>query len=186
MNYKGSYGCSTRDKIHDITANRFEQDFFSIEDLYGKVASDYAGQYTTSLGLQSRISRDMAIDAVNPQEKIPEDIVSAKMIDVVPMFGYSHPPDLSLPDDYKQNDQIFLLQNAFLHAAQQEALFTDPHLFFKEDLNTDKCGKGNGPAKQVDLYRYDGSAAGRETNFLGSEMRDESYRENSVESMVAF
>lgn len=185
-NYKGGYGNSTREKIHNITADRFDQSFFPIEDLYAKVANDYAGQYVTTMGLQSRIKRDMAIDAQNPREKLPEDMVSAKMMDIVPMFGWSHPPDLSTPEDFKQNDQVFLIQSAFLNAAKQEALYTDPNLFFKQDLNTDAVGKGVPALRQVDYFSFDGSAIGAETNLLGGEERDESYRENSVESMTAF
>lgn len=197
-NYKGSYGVSTKERIHQLSSDRFDQDFFPIEENYAKIANDFAGQYTTPLGLSGRIQRDMALDMGNPREKLPEDFVSAKLIDTIPMYGYSHPPDLSLPEDYKQNDQVALVQQAFLNAAKQEELFTNPRYFDPKsfnpkqvsqqvnDLNTDKVGQGNQPITQLEFYSMDGSAAGRETNFLGTEDSDENYRMNSIESMVAF
>src|ERR1700684_4181257 len=94
-NYNGGYGHGNRDKIHDINPNRFDQTFFSIEELYAQKADDQAGQYVTTMGLASRIKRDMAIDAANPTEKLPEDMTSAILMDTVPMFAWSHPPELN-------------------------------------------------------------------------------------------
>lgn len=197
FNYKGSYGVSTKDKIH-TGIDQNETDFFPIEENYAKVARDWTSQYTTPLNLSYRIQRDMAMDMGNPKEKLPEDFVSAKLIDAVPIFGYSHPPDMSLPEDFKQNDQVLLTQQAFLNAQRQDQMFTNPNYFDKQvsesggsepevkELNTDKRGKGNKPLGQMEFYSMDGSAAGMESNFLGSEEGDESYRVMSIETMVAF
>lgn len=188
-NYSGGYGRGVKEKIHDITANRFDQSFFPPEELYAKVANDYAGQYVTTMGLSSRIARDMAVDAANPTEKLPEDMTSAMLINTVPMFGWSHPPETNLPGDYQQHDQIKLYQNAFFNAYRQEQLFNDPKFFDsymdpeKGENKNDITNKGLAAGQ---VYSMDGSAAGRITNFLGGERRDENYRENSVESMVAF
>jgi len=188
-NYSGGYGHGVREKIHDLVSNRFEQSFFPPEELYAKVANDQAGQYVTTLGLQSRIKRDMAIDSVNPTEKLPEDYVSAKLIDTVPMFGWSYPPDVALPQDYKAHDQVKLYQNAFFNAYRQENLFSDAR-FFDTYLDPENPASKNDPVDNglgsKEVYSMDGSAAGRISNHLGGEKRDESYRENSVETMSAF
>lgn len=188
-NYKGGYGHGIKEKIHDITANRFEQEFFGPEELYNHVANDQAGQYVTTMGLGSRVRRDMAIDAVNPKQKLPEDQTSSVLLNTVPMFAWSHPPDATLPEDFKGHDQIKLFQQSFFNAYRQEQLFNDPRFFddyMDPENNSSKQNVSNKglPASQV--YNMDGSAAGRITNFLGGEKRDESYRENSVESMTAF
>lgn len=188
-NYSGGYGRGVKEKIHDITADRFEQSFFPPEELYAKVASDFAGQYVTTVGLQSRERRDMAIDAANPTQKLPEDQVSATLMNTVPMFAWSHPPEANLPGDYKQHDQIRLYQDAFRNAYRQEQFFTNPKYhdtYMDEQTEFSRKDPANKGLASGQVYSMDGSAAGRITNFLGGERRDENYRENSVESMVAF
>ena len=194
-NYDGGYGHGTREKIHDLVANRFEQSFYPPDELYAKIANDHAGQYVTTLGLQSRLQRDFAMDAVNPQEKLPEDMVSAKLINTVPSFGWTYPPDVTLPQDYKEHDQVKLYQNAFFNSYRQQNLYSDPQ-FYKDYLDPENPDSKNDPvdngmtSNQVysskQSSNFDGSAAGRISNHLGGEKRDESYRENSVETMSAF
>lgn len=188
-NYTGGYGRGNRDQIHDFTADRFAQSFYPPEELYAKVANDFAGQYVTTLGLESRIKRDLAIEKTNPTHKLPEDQTSAMLINQVPMFGWTHPPDVSLPGDFEQHDQIKMFQQAFFNAYKEEQRFSDPKYFdtYSDPENpASKNDISNKGLASGQVYNMDGSAAGRITNFLGGERRDESYRENSVETMVAF
>ena len=188
-NYEGSYGQAVKEKIHDILPNRFEQSFFGIEDIYNQVANDYAGQFVTTFGLPARVRRDMAQDNLNPRNKLPEDQTSAMLLNTVPMFAWSHPPNQELPEDFKAHDQIKLYQNAFFNAYRQEQLFNDPKFFdeYMDPENGDsRRNKSNKGIPADAFYNLDGSAAGKITNFLGGEKRDESYRENSIETMTAF
>jgi hypothetical protein len=186
-NYKGGYMHADKKKIHEVTSNRFDQDFFGIQETYSRVASDFAGQFATVMGREDRERRDMAIDAANPKEKIPEDMVSALLIDTVPAFAWTHAPEFNLPEDYMANDQVSLVQQSFINAQKQEEMFTNPeNQRDNQGLNTDKTGKGNTTLTQDQFYNMDGSAAGLISNHLGGEARDESYRENSAESITAF
>lgn len=184
-NYSGGFGHGDKKAICDIKKDRFDQEMMPTKTMYNKL-NDYSSQYVTSMGLQTRIKRDMAIDAMNPQEKIPEDLVSAQMIDVVPPFAWSHPPDFSTPQDNELNDNVKLVQQAFLNAEKQSKLYEDPDSMKNEKYNTDKVGKGNEGMKQEQFYSMDGSAAGQISNRLASEQSDEDYRKNSVETMTAF
>ena len=184
-NYKGGYGNCDKKKASDFTISDFEKSFIPIEEQYAKIGDCCAG-LITSKGLESRIKRDLAIDAQNPQEKLPEDAASALMINTVGPFSGSYPPDLSKPQDFELNDNVRMVQQAFLNASKQQQLYESPEVMNDPSYNTDGLGKGNDPSTQTDVYQMDGSAAGRETNFLAGEHEDESYRKNSIETMVAF
>lgn len=188
-NYRGGYGHGDRKKIHDITADRFEQNFFPPEEVYAQVANDMSGQYVTPKDVAQRIARDLSLEKVDPRHKLPEDYVSSVILNEVPPFGWSHPPDATLPGDYKQHDQIKLYQQAFYNAYRQDQFFNDPRFFDDyldpENPNSKKDVTNKG-LSSGEIYSMDGSAAGRPSNHLGGERRDESYRENSIESMVAF
>lgn len=181
-NYKGGYGHADKKKVHSIDASRFEISFFPIEDLYAKL-SDHSSSMITTMGLASRERRNLAIDAQNPQEKLPEDPASALMQDAVPPFAWTTPHhNLDIPEDFELNDQVKLIQQAFLNAKRQASLYDDPQVMQDETYNTDKVGKGNQPSRQIEVYGMEGSAAGLTTNRLD----DEPERVESIETMTAF
>lgn len=205
-NYKSGFGQADKDKVKDLAAGKFDTMFFPIEDLYARVTDESANQITTHQ-LSSRMKRDYAIDNQNPMEKLPEDSASAMLIDSVPMFGYTHPPNLDLPSDYEQNDQVKLIQQAYLNAQKQSELYTNEDVMKDPGFNTDKVGQGNSTASQKQVlngqrqggpsnpgdaagnknqYILDGSAAGLETNHLFGEQHDEASRVTSTETMTAF
>ncbi len=183
--YNGPYGDATKEQIHSIFEDRLDQAIMGFTNDFIKTGNDSASSQITTLGLASRQKRDMAYDAINPQQKLPEDMTSARLIETVPAFGWSPGPLMSRPEDFEAKDQVNLVQMSFLHAAQQERLYTDPNLFGKDEFK-DKVENPVKPMNEIQSYSFDGSAAGYETNRLGGESRAESYRENSIEYMTAF
>jgi hypothetical protein len=61
-------------------------------------------------------------------------------------------------------------------------MYTDPNLFGKTSLNTDKVGKTYGGMSQDQYYSREGSAAGMISNRLD----EDDTRLNSISSSVAF
>lgn len=187
-NYKGGFGQGNREKIHDPFLDRFSQSFFDPDELYARVANDRASQFITAKGMESRSRRNYISDNINPTEKLPEDYTSSVLIDTVPMFGFSHTPQAILPGDFQPHDNVKLYQDAFFNAYKEDQKFNDPQFFDEASTGGGgtKGGTSNRGLASENFYNMDGSASGAISNRLGGERRDESYRENSIESMVAF
>lgn len=181
-NYSGGYGSAKKDAIMDISGNRLDQQILPLDHSHADSFRDGASSYLMSNGLQSRMRRDLALDAKNPRQELPKSEADEKMIDLIPnqidqMIPMSHPAD------FEASNNVLLLQQSRVHSTDQETMFTDPKALENKNLHGDLPGRPNQGASQQEVYSFEGSAAGRQSNHLTDE--DGAYL-NSVESNLAF
>lgn len=189
LHYRGGYLKANKKDIHDFTASRFDQMFFKEEQSLVNSANDFSNGLFSAMGLQKARSRDFFLDKVNPKDKLMIDTDPADTIDTIKDFGYTEMA-LFHDADKKAHTQVKLVQDSLLNASRQAARYDDPQLFFDDSYNGELTGqeprgtnlKEGGKGLKKDHLKMDGSAAGRWSNFLS----EDNYRDNSVESMVAF
>lgn len=179
--YSGPLGDAKKDSMKNLSASRFDTMIFHDENQYMMPANDKAGKLILQLNYNYRLTRDMATDALNPREELPKDLVAMQLIGVPDLLNKPM-INIATPMDYEAHDQVKLVQNAILHHMEQSELYNDTKLFDRDDLNTDKIGKGSKGITQRQLFSFDGSHAGRISNFLD----DDGYRMNSIESHAPF
>lgn len=181
-NYGAGFGAAKKEAVMDISAHRLEQQIFPFDHSAEEFNKDGASSYITHAGLNSRLKRDLALDAKNPREEMEKSAADIRMIDAIPNL-IAQQPDLSHPADYEAHDQVRLLQESRAHSTEQETMFTDPKAMEKPQINTDRQGKASKGMSQLQIYSLDGSAAGIVSNHLTDE--DGAYMD-SVESVSAF
>jgi len=181
-NYGGGFGAAKKEAIMDLSAHRLDQQIFPFDHSAEDFHRDGASTFITQAGLESRMKRDLSLDIKNPRQELPKSASDEKSIDVIPNL-IAQMPDMSHPADYEAHNNVRLLQESRLHSTEQETLFTDPKALENPRLNTDGQGKDNRSVSQLQVFAFDGSAAGKESNHLVDE--DGAYL-NSVESVNAF
>lgn len=182
--YDGPYGKAKPEDILDITASRFKQEIFRDEDNRHSRQEDYVEDQILQLQLDSRQKRDLLSDSVNPREEIPKDLLDEKNIDLIPNFNEVM-VNMSLPGDDDVQDQVKLYTDSLKNYQQQRDAYSsatgiDPYNSEK-DLSSGMMQSGKGTTSLA-IYSYEGSAAGRMTNYLD----EDGNRLNSIDSNVAF
>lgn len=183
--YDGPWGTSTKDKVMDFSADRLEQAILDIESDSLRKGNITSSSYLTAIGLEDRINRDFAMDSLNPENKLPVDFEAVKMMNTIPMFGYTLNP-LFDDQNIEAHNQVSLVQSAFLNAARQERLYTDPNIFGDAKYTQTSGTPFEMMPKTLDAYSFEGSAAGVDTNQLSGGKYDEAIKEQSIETMTAF
>jgi len=163
---KFNFGGAKKEDVYGFEENtEVYKQMFQGDPGFLMQGKDGPTSYVTQAGLQSRNARDYAMDVENPREQLTPSQVDLKNMNVVPPFNKTA-PDLSKPYDFEPHDQVKLVQDATAHYLEQKDYFTDPKLFKKEYLNTDKVGSTLTGKSQKSLYNMRGNAAGKETYFL--------------------
>lgn len=179
--YAGPYGDAKKDSAESWDANRLDSAIHQDDDTWVAPSNEQAEEQRKRYDYHWRINRDMATDRMNPRQELPKDVVSEQLIGIPDLLDRPM-LDLSLPEDYKAHDQVSLVQQSLMHHEMQNNLYSDMRLFDKSVLNTDKIGKKVNGLSQAQLYSFDGSAAGKVSNFLD----EDGYRYNSISSHSAF
>lgn len=183
--YDGPWGASTKEVVMDIGADRLDQAIVDIRNDSLRQANIYSSSYLTSLGLPKRMERDIMLDLMNPEQKLPIDFDYARMIDTIPMFGFSQDP-LPASQDTEIHNQVNLVQSAFLNASRQERLYTDPNVFGEPSLTQTDGPPFEMMSGKLDAYTFEGNAAGIDNNQLSGGRYDEAVKAQSIETMTAF
>jgi hypothetical protein len=182
INYNGTYGKANQEAIYDPFASRFHTNI--IDDNQNEIMrliNGHAGNSLRSLQLSSREVRDISIDTANPKEALPVDVQSLLQAEIVPNFEPVM-RDLLLPSDYKQMNQVGLLQQSRMNYLNQAHLFDDSKIFGSE-LGKKEAGS-QGSTQPISANKYwefsAPSATGAQTYFLDSESNKLGQIENSV------
>jgi len=191
FDYKGGYGGAKKKDIYDFTDNiQAPWEFIPTDPQHVKQQSDGATFWLTNSGLASRYKRDFAYDKANPREELPISAVDLKQINVISNLSEVM-PDLSTPYDYAAHDQVRLYQDSIVNYTGQRDFFTDPKQFDEmekfegktQKYNTEAVGQATRGHSQQSLYAMDGSAAGKETNYI---IDKSGPKRNSAEWIYAF
>lgn len=183
-NYNGSLGAATKAHVYDITAAPLDQRIFSMDHSFADAFKEGATSYITDGARGYRTERDMNMDLKNPRQELPKDRAGLMAMNTIPNL-IDQKIDISTPADYEASNAVRLFQQSELNARSQDAMFTDPQAMENPSLAGD--GRGSAPQKglsQLEMYTFDGSAAGKPSNFLYTD-QDGEYL-NSVENVVAF
>lgn len=166
----------------NISADRLDQQIFPSDGNELDRFRDGATSYITRSGYNSRMARDLTLDAKNPRQEMTKDQDSLDAINAIPDFVPDE-VDISHPADFEASNAVKLYQQSRVNSTAQETMFTDPKALETKGLNTDGRGKELQGIPQSQLYSFSGGAAAKTSNFLEDE---DGAHLNSVESMSAF
>lgn len=108
-------------KKAELRSTRFEDDFLDKDRI--ETSPDEATHELNSIAFSDRVSRDLAIDRMNPEETLPKFI---RTEDQIPDFK---PQLLTMddPSDGAAMDQVNLVQTAFSNFVKEENKYNQPH-----------------------------------------------------------
>ncbi len=179
--YNGYVGSAKKEAIYSLSADRLEQQFYPFDHEWLMRGKPGATDILSQRQLTGAKARDFALDLKNPKQELPKSRLDVKHVEEIPQWDPQQ-IDISTPMDMEAHDQVNLLQSSNLNAMKQENLFIDPDLVGDSKYNTDKVGTKLQGIPQTELYNFEGSAAGRISNYFN----DDGGRLNSIESTVAF
>lgn len=198
------YGSAKKEHIMSLDADRLDQQIFPFDHGRLDYFNDGASSYITSTNINSRLSRDLAMDIKNPRNELPKSNNDTRTIDVIPNLNPIQ-PDMSTPEDYEASVAINMYKQARQNHRKEDNFFVDKKAQKKDKANgvgssvgPSKGNKGPGKAREADtydaeplkslgileLFSHEGSAAGLHMNRLATD-EDDAYL-NSVESVQAF
>lgn len=167
-NYKGPFGSVTRELLYDITAAPLSQQIMSQENSYHEIFKEGATSYMTDQARVEDQARQIDVETKNPRHELPKDRAGILAMDSIP-YLIDQQISMATPMDYDAQTWARTFQLSELNAKTQESVFTDPKAMENPSLVQEKGGGQGGPAKglsQLELYSFEGSAAGVLTNRL--------------------
>src|SRR5689334_21674156 len=98
--YEGPFGDAKKDDVYKWDSDRLTTAIDQEEENWSNPANDKAGDRISHLNYTWRFNREMTLDALNPREELPKDVVSEQLIGVPDLLDQPM-IDLSMPEDYQ-------------------------------------------------------------------------------------